>query len=149
MKNLQFNITLNATKEKVWDALFSDANYREWTAAFMPGSYAETDWKEGSKALFLGDKRSGMVSEIEASRPFEYLSIKHLGIMKDGVEDLTSPDTLEWAGAHENYTLRDAGDGKTALLIELEDKGMKQEFIDYFEKTWPVALEKLKVVAER
>jgi uncharacterized protein YndB with AHSA1/START domain len=149
MKTLNFNITINATKEKVWDALFSDANYREWTAAFMPGSYAETDWKQGSKALFLGAERSGMVSEIEVSRPYEFLSIKHLGVMKDGVEDLTSPETLEWAGTHENYTLRDAANGQTELLIGLESEGMKQEFVDYFEKTWPVALDKLKLVAER
>jgi hypothetical protein len=148
MENLHFNIVIDATKEKVWDALFSDANYREWTSVFAQGSYAETDWKEGSKALFMDGKRSGMVSEIEVSRPCEFLSIKHLGIIKEGVEDLTSPETLTWAGAHENYTLRDV-EGKTELVIELESKAMKQEFLDYFEKTWPVALQKLKGVAER
>ncbi|NCI49008.1 SRPBCC domain-containing protein [Sediminibacterium roseum] len=148
MENLNFKITINATKEKVWDALFSDASYREWTAAFAEGSRAETDWKQGSKAYFTDGNNSGMVSEIEVSRPYEFLSIKHLGILKDGVEDLTSEETLQWAGAHENYTLRDAG-GKTELLIDLESKGMKQEFIDYFNGTWPVALEKLKAIAER
>jgi hypothetical protein len=40
-------------------------------------------------------------------------------------------------------------EGKTELVIELESKAMKQEFLDYFEKTWPVALQKLKGVAER
>jgi uncharacterized protein YndB with AHSA1/START domain len=148
MENLNFNITINATKEKVWDALFTDANYREWTSVFAEGSYAETDWKQGSKALFTDGTKSGMVAEIEVSRPYEFLSIKHLGMIKNGVEDLTSPETLEWAGAHENYTLRDA-DGKTELLITLENKGMKKEFLDYFEKTWPTALEKVKEVAER
>lgn len=148
MENLHFNISINASKEKVWDSLFSDANYREWTAAFMPGSYAETDWKEGSTARFLGPGGSGMISEIEASRPYDFLSIKHLGIVKEGVDDLTSEETKQWAGAHENYTLRSNGD-HTEVLIELESKGMKQEFVDYFTETWPVALEKLKQIAER
>lgn len=148
MENLNFNITINAPKEKVWEALFSDAGYREWTAAFAEGSRAETDWKQGSKAYFTDGNNSGMVSEIEVSRPYEFLSIKHLGMLKDGVEDLTSEETKSWAGAHENYTLREA-DGKTEVLILLEGKGMKQEYLDYFEKTWPVALEKLKNLAER
>lgn len=148
MENLHFNISINATREKVWDALFSDANYREWTAAFAEGSFAETDWKQGSKAYFMDGSKSGMVSEIEVSKPYEYLSIKHLGVLKDGVEDLTSADTLQWAGAHENYTLNDAN-GKTELAIDLESGGMKQEFIEYFQKTWPVALDKLKAIAER
>ncbi len=148
MENIHFNILINATKEKVWESLFSDAAYREWTTAFAEGSYAETDWKQGSKALFMDGSRSGMVSEIEVSRPYDFLSIKHLGIIKDGVEDLTSEETKSWSGAHENYTLRDA-EGKTEVSIELESQGMKQEFVDYFNKTWPIALDKLKDIAER
>jgi hypothetical protein len=129
----------------VWQVLFDDYTYREWTAEFMPGSYAETDWKEGSKALFLGPGRNGMVSRIAKSNPYEYLSIDHLGIIKDGVEDTTSEETKKWSGAHENYTLRQSGNG-TELNIDMDSI---DEYRDYFSKTWPKALEKVKELSER
>lgn len=148
MEHLHFNITINASAEKVWDSLFSDAGYREWTAAFSPDSFAVTDWKQGSKARFVDATNSGMISEIEVSRPYEFLSIKHLGMIKNGVEDVSSDEVKPWAGAHENYTLR-SSNGQTELQIDLESHAMAQEFIDYFSQTWPVALAKLKEIAER
>jgi hypothetical protein len=35
--------------ESMWD----DSTYRQWTSAFSEGSHAVSDWKEGSKVLFL------------------------------------------------------------------------------------------------
>lgn len=67
MEKLNFAVSINAPAEKVWKVLFDDATYRNWTSVFAPGSYAETDWKEGSKALFSDGKGSGMVSRIAKS----------------------------------------------------------------------------------
>ena len=53
MKKLQFSIEINAPKEKVWDTLWQDENYRKWTSVFIEGSFAESDWKEGGKIHFL------------------------------------------------------------------------------------------------
>jgi hypothetical protein len=64
MEKMKFQTLINASKEKLWDTLWSDESYRAWTSAFMEGSMAETDWKEGSKVLFLDGKGSGMVSRI-------------------------------------------------------------------------------------
>ena len=65
MENMNFSVDINASKEKVWDALWEDASYRKWTSAFMEGSYAVTDnWKQGTKVLFLDPKGSGMVSMV-------------------------------------------------------------------------------------
>ncbi|MBN8571144.1 MAG: SRPBCC domain-containing protein, partial [Ignavibacteria bacterium] len=97
--DINFSVQINAPREKVWSVLFDDATYREWTAAFHEGSYAETDWQEGSKALFLGPGgKDGMVSTIARNIPNEFLSIKHLGTVKDGVEDTTSEEVQKWAG---------------------------------------------------
>src|SRR4051812_46720391 len=120
MEKLHFETLINAPREKVWSVLLDNATYREWTSAFMEGSYAVTDWQKGSKALFLGGSGlDGMVSRIEENIPNEFISIEHLGEVKDGVEDTTSEKVKQWAGSHENYTLKES-DGKTQLLIDCD-----------------------------
>jgi hypothetical protein len=145
---MEFNITINAPKEKVWHALWDDTNYRAWASAFAEGSWAKTDdWKKGSKVLFLGNEGSGMVSQIEDNIPNEYMSIKHLGMVKDGVEDTTSSEIQQWAGAMENYRLKEVN-GKTELNVFMTSDGMEKQMLDYFSGTWPKALDKLKAIAE-
>lgn len=140
-----FSTTINAPREKVWEVLWSDASYREWTAAFSPGSRAETDWKKGSKVLFLGDKDGGMVAEIADNRPNEFMSIRHLGVVKDGKEVYDDPEHKDWAGAMENYTLRTVN-GQTELVVEMD---LTEKYADYFTDTWPQALAKVKELAEK
>lgn len=145
MEKLNYTISINAPKEKVWNTLWEDASYRAWTAPFMEGSYAKTDnWKEGTKVLFLDPKGSGMVSRVAANRPNEFMSFEHLGEVKDGVEDTSSDKVKAWAGAHENYTLTETG-GKTALTVEMD---IADEFKDYFMNTWPKAMERIKELSE-
>jgi hypothetical protein len=143
----EFKITIDAPREKVWNALWKNDNYQQWTAPFATGSRAETDWEKGSKVLFLDAKNSGMVSTIVDNKPNEFMSIKHLGTVKNGVEDLDSAESRQWAGALENYTLLTVN-GKTELIIDMEGN-IPEEFVDYFVQTWPKALEKLKEIAER
>jgi uncharacterized protein YndB with AHSA1/START domain len=144
MHRLAFSITINAPKEKVWRAMLEDATYRQWTSAFQEGSYAVTDWNEGSKALFLTPAGDGMVSRIVAHRPNEFLSIKHVGSVKNGIEDTESEEVKGWAGALENYTLEEQ-DGASTLGIEMD---VTDEYRSYFEETWPKALSRLKAISE-
>jgi len=144
MEKLNFNIQIDAAPEKVWNILWADDTYRKWTSAFSEGSYAETDWKQGSKILFLDGNGSGMVSRVAVNRPNEYMSIEHLGEVRDGVEDTTSERIKAWAGSHENYTLRKVN-GKTELIIDMD---ITPEFKEMFEKIWPVALENIKRLSE-
>lgn len=37
MKALQFKIQIQARKEKVWNALWQDDNYKQWTQVFIIG----------------------------------------------------------------------------------------------------------------
>jgi hypothetical protein len=144
MTRLTFSTSINAPKDVVWRTMLEDETYRKWTSAFAEGSYAVTDWKPGSKALFLSPDGSGMVSRIAEHRPNEYLSLEHVGIVQNGVEDTTSAEVKAWAGAHENYTLRDTADGVT-LLIEMDTD---EEHKEFFEQTWPKALGALKNLSE-
>jgi hypothetical protein len=144
MERLKFNVTINAPREKVWDVLWKDETYRAWTSAFNEGSHVKTDWKEGSKVLFLDGNGDGMVSTIARSIPNEYMSFEHLGVIVNGVEDTTSEKVRNWAGAMENYTLKTAG-GKTELSVDID---IDKEHKDMFTQIFPKALDNVKRLAE-
>ena len=139
-----FEITINASPEKVWNILIGEETYPEWAAVFCEGSTVETDWKKGSRAIFGDGKGSGMVSEIEEVVPNKFLSIKHLGEIKDGVEDTISDQVKSWSGAHENYTLTPV-DGGTNWEVTMDTV---EDFKDWMLEVWPKALAKVKEMAE-
>ncbi len=140
MVKLKFPITINAPKEKVWNALWDDKNYRNWTAVFMEGSYAESDWNEGSKIKFLSPGGDGMFGIIEKKVPNEQMIFKHMGEIKAGVEE-----GKDWGGAHESYFLKEKN-GVTELDVELNST---DDFEEYFSKTFPEALKKVKEISEQ
>lgn len=149
MQKLHFSILINAQKEKVWHTMLDDKPYREWTSAFYPGSYYKGDWNKGSKILFLGPnpetgEESGMVSRIAEHKPYEFISIEHLGIIQNGVEDTTSDQARKWAPAYENYTFKEK-DGATEVLVDLD---VDEQEKDLFNEMWLEALQKLKEIAE-
>lgn len=143
-EKLTFSTTIDAPREEIWRVLLDDPTYREWTSVFAEGSYAVTDWKAGSKALFLTPSGDGMVSRIAVHRPNEFLSIEHLGTVKNGIEDLQAGACQGWAGAHENYTLTPDGPA-FKLTIEMDST---PEYASYFNETWPKALDRLKQICE-
>jgi uncharacterized protein YndB with AHSA1/START domain len=144
MHRLHFSIDIKAPKEKIWKVFLEDETYRLWTSPFAEGSHAVTDWKEGSKALFLSPDGNGLVSTIVKHVPNEFLSIKHLGGIKNGVEDTQSDEVTKWAGGLENYTLKEA-DGTSELAIDID---VTDDTEKYFTETWPKALQKLKELSE-
>ena len=150
MDKLHFKIEINAPKEKVWDTMLEDKTYRLWTEPFMPGSYYKGDWSKGSKILFLGPdpetgKEGGMVSRIAENKIYEFISIEHLGIVKDGVEDTTSEYATKWAPAFENYTFKEKN-GITEVLVDMD---INDEYAEMFKDMWPKALQILKELAEK
>jgi uncharacterized protein YndB with AHSA1/START domain len=152
MKQINFSITINAPRQKVWDTVMGKETYPVWTAAFSEGfaesSEAIGDWSQGSKMLFISataeGQKEGMVSMIAENRQPEFLSINHIGFMKNGVEDTTSPEVLKWAGAYENYTFTEV-EGGTKFDVELS---VEDSFKEMFEEMWPKALAKLKEMCE-
>lgn len=138
---LVFTIRIDSTPAQVWHTLYSDAGYREWTSVFSKGSHAITDWKKGSKALFLDEDNNGLLATIADARSCEFMSIRHHGDVQKGVEI----PNLTWSG-YENHTLKKTTDGKTELTVGLD---VPENFMDEMNRLWPVALEKIKAIAER
>lgn len=144
MEKLEYKISINAPAEKVWNTLWDDKTYRQWTTAFSEGSMAETDWKKGSRILFGDSSGNGMISRVADNIPNKFMSIEHLGMVKDGAEDFDSDEVKSWAGAMENYTLEEKN-GSTELSVSTE---ITEEYKEMFAEMWPKALDKLKALAE-
>jgi uncharacterized protein YndB with AHSA1/START domain len=138
------SVEVHAPREKVWDVLLEDEFTRVWYAAFSPGTYAETDWKVGGKAVFRDDSGSGLVSKVMANERFELISVEHQGVIMNGTEDFESAEARQWKGCRETYRLSEKN-GVTTLAIENE---MPEEFRETFLASWDTALQKIKELAE-
>lgn len=130
--------------------MLDDAPYREWTMAFNPGSYYKGDWSAGSKILFLGPNpdgsgEGGMVSRVQENRQYEFISIEHVGLIQNGVEDTTSEEVKKWTPVFENYTFTEK-DGGTEVSVDME---ITNAYKGMFEEMWPKALQALKELAEK
>ena len=139
MEKIDFKIEIEANAENVWDILFGKDTYPQWTKAFSENSNVETDWAKGSKALFVDGSGQGMVARIEENIPNKYMSIKHLGELKNGKEEIKN-----WGDVFENYTLTEYG-ATTELKIDMM---IISEWKGFFDDTWPKALEMIKSLAE-
>ncbi|NJK87890.1 MAG: hypothetical protein HC906_19920 [Bacteroidales bacterium] len=67
-------------------------------------------------------------------------------MVKEGKEILSGPEVEAWAGAFENYSFEEIQPGKTKVSVETDTV---LEYKEYFETTWPKALEKLKSMCEK
>lgn len=144
MEKVEYKTKISTSPKNLWKILWDDDTYRKWTSVFSEGSYMESDWKVGGRTLFLDGKGNGMISTIEAIETNKFMSFKHLGMIKDGVEDFDSEEVKKWTGSHENYTLKPIGD-ETELLVELD---LEDEYKDTFAKIWLNAFEIIKSLSE-
>lgn len=144
LQHLQFSAVIHAPVSVVWDLMFDPDAYRQWTSAFCEGSYFEGSWAEGARIRFLSPGGHGMVAEIAERREHQFLSIRHLGLIADGVEDTTSDAVRAWTPAYENYSFQAVPEG-TRLVIDQDATG---EFAGYLAEAWPKALALLGQLCE-
>lgn len=152
MKRLKFEKEIDAPVQKVYETMLGLNNkktYEDWTAIFNPTSSYEGSWDKGSKIYFVGvdenGKKGGMVSEIEEHKPADFVSIRHYGILDRDKEVTTGEQVEQWAGGYENFRFRE-NNAKTIVSVELD---AMDDHLDYFNKTYPKALDKLKEIAEK
>lgn len=151
-KRINFSISINAPAHKVYETMLGlvDINtYIHWTAAFNPTSTYEGSWQKGSKIYFVGvdenGKKGGMVSTIEEHKPAQFVSIKHYGFLDGDVEVTTGEQVEKWTGGYENYTYEEH-DNVTTVTVDLDTI---EEYVEYFNKTYQKALERLKEISEQ
>jgi uncharacterized protein YndB with AHSA1/START domain len=153
MEKLRFEIDIVAPVQTVWSTMLDDATYRQWSSAFNPGSYYTGGWELGDTIRFLGPNpdgstdgdEDGIVGTIVANRPNEFVSIEYTGMVVNGEDDTTSEGSRLFAGTHENYSFGESN-GITTVVVVLD---AADEYAPMFREMWPVALDRLRDLAER
>lgn len=143
LERLQWSVDIAAPTSKVYQTLIGTETYTQWTSAFGDGLYFRGSWQKGQTIRFMTPGDDGVVSEIAENRPNEFLSLRHVGYIVNGVEDTSSNAIRAWAPAYENYTFTATPQG-TKLTV---DQDMTEAF-ESMPGDWPEALEKLKALCE-
>lgn len=141
MKEVQFSIEINASKEKVWEVLWSDQTLRDWAGIIDAGTHMVGELKEGNEVQFISGNGYGVTSLVEKLVPGEFLLLKHRA---DTQEEGKREREHEWTGGEESYSLIER-DGTTTLTAEFD---VPSEMEEYFKVNYPKALERVKVLAE-
>ena len=153
MEKLNFSIVIDAPKEKVWKTVINKDTYEQWAAVFMPGSHFVGDWSEGSKILFLAPdesgKMSGTVFQVKENKPYEFVSIENIGMVEEGKEDITSKEATVYAGALENYTLKELNGSTEVLIEQFPVRDIPPDYKKMYQNMWQEALKKLKDLVEK
>lgn len=97
MRTLHFSTMIDADREAVWTAMIAPESCKAWTSVFTEGSYFVRSWAQGERIRFLSPDGNGMTSVIADNRPHEFISIKHLGSVKNGIEDDDSEEARKEA----------------------------------------------------
>jgi len=145
METLSYEKIIDAPLQKVWDILWSPETYSEWTKYFSPDSTMKTDWKVGGKTYFVNAQGDGMVSTIDSLDEPNQIVFKHLGMVKDGIEDTQSKEVMEWSGSFEKYFLI-SYEGKTKLHAEVQ---VEKEWEEDINTGFMKGLEVVKNLAEK
>jgi hypothetical protein len=143
IKRIQFSEFIAASAPIVFDTMTGAGSYRQWTSAFVEGSCYEGSWKQGERILFLYPG-GGIVAEIAENRPNAYISIKHLGIIANGIEDTQSESVRAWAPVFENYTFVPLSGGTRLEIVQ----DVTAELENFMQDAWPKALARLKALCE-
>ncbi len=146
---LHFEKSIDADIDRVYQCMLDSSAFKDWTSIFNADSHFEGSWSKGSKIIFLGtDKdgnKGGMVGRIRENIPGKFVSIEYTGIITNGEEKYTGSEVDQWAGGLENYSFS-RNEGKTLVRVDVD---VNPEFVQYFEETWPGALDRLKEICER
>lgn len=142
MNKMQFQVEINAPKEKVWNTLWQDETFKQWAGIIDPGTYMTGVLKEGNEVQFISAENGyGITSLVEKLTPNEFLLLKHSADTQgSGKEEREK----EWTGGKESYHLAEK-DSVTTLTTAFD---VPPEMEEYFKVHYPKALEQVKSLAE-
>jgi len=144
MIKIKHSTRINAPADKVWDMMWDYNTYCQWTRPFSDGSYAVSDWKQGSKVHFLVPSGGGMYSKISRMEKNKCMVFKPIGEIKN-FEELEPTDEMKsWQEGAESYFLEEEN-GSTLLTVELDTI---EQYADMFNDAFPKSLEIIKQLSE-
>lgn len=142
MKQMQFTVDINASKQRVWDTLWQDKTFRDWAGLIDPRTYMVGELKQGNEVQYISAENGyGVTSLVQELIPNEFLLLKHqLDTQDSGKQEREK----EWTGGEESYRLT-GNNGATSLTATFD---VPPEMEDYFNVHYPKALDRVKVLAE-
>ena len=143
MKELEYQIVINKSKEVVWDTLWDDQSFRDWANNIDEGIYMKGIMKEGNEIQYISSENGyGVTSLIEKLNPNEFILLSHVADTKESGQ---KERKKEWTGGTESYSLAEIN-GVTTLIVKI-DVPLEQE--ETFNVRFPKALERIKTLAEK
>jgi len=145
INRLEYSIDIEASSERIWNALWNDEYYRDWSSVFGAGShFLVDDWSEGSSIMFLGTDKGGIYSNIERYLPKKVVQFKHIGVVKDGQAQPIDEEVKKWTGCTETYSLNE-NDDRITLLVEID---VMDEHMEFMKNKLSLALDVVKKNSE-
>ena len=149
MQNMQHSIEIDASKEKIWNVLWSDNTFRDWSSIIDEGTFMVGNLEEGSEVNFIGNKTEGVsygvTAKVEKLTPNELISFTRIADIQVNEDGSISKRDKQWAGSLESYELEEH-DHKITLSITQD---VPEELVEYFQAKLPQALERIKELAEK
>ena len=143
MKKLQFSLEIKAPSEKVWNTLWEDKTFRDWSSLVDEGTYMVGEIKEGNEVQFISSVSGyGVTSLVEKLAINEFVLFRQMADTKDSRERKREK---EWTGGTESYSLAE-NDGLTTLTVDIDVPPGQEET---FKVRYPKALERVKILAEK
>jgi len=145
MENLVFEIYVHATPEKIWEAMWTDENFKKWTSAFCEVSYVKSTWKQGDRIHFLNPNGNGMYSQITLLEPNKKIFFTHIGNIENFEELPIDENSKSWSGATENYTII-SEEATSKILVSID---CLEEYVNFYSESFPKGLAIVKKIAEK
>ncbi len=142
MKNLQFSVKINASKEHVWKVLWDDRTFRDWSGLIDEGTYMAGKMEEGEKVQFISSVSGyGVTSLVVKLTPNEFVLFKHQSdTQQSGREERDD----EWTGGSESYTLEQEGEVTTLTVNSEVPENQEETFLERI----PKAIDRVRELAE-
>ena len=143
MKQMHFEIEVNASKETVWKTLWQDETLRQWAGLIDPETYMIGELQEGQEVQFISAEGYGVISLVAKLVPYEYVLFRHKADTKDEGEH-TRED--QWTGGDESYLLTSKDADSTVLALTFD---VPVELEEIMNASYPQALAKIKELSEQ
>lgn len=142
MKEIQFSIEINASKDRVWATLWEDVTFRDWASIIDEGTYIKGELEEGNEVEFISSVSGyGVTDLIEKLIDNEFVLFRHSA---DTKESGNQTRENEWTGGAESYSLTHKN-GITTLTVKTD---VPKEQEETMRNRFPIALKRVKILAE-